>query len=98
MSAPPTLTKPMDFPALATNCEASADYYEQFPGVAAGAVHAVVVDLYRTISLLARMTDRNAPNALGLLAVLTKHRQAMMDLLPEEVFAEISDAIRKQTT
>jgi len=50
---PPTLTKPVDLPALATNCEESAKYYENNPGMTAHA--GIVPDLYRTVALLARM-------------------------------------------
>lgn len=59
---PPTLSKPMDFPGLATNCEATAEFFERHPGMTQGA-SGCVIDLYRTVALLARMvadlqTDR----------------------------------------
>ena len=50
---PPTLTKPMDLPGLATNCEESAKYYESNPGMTAHS--GVVPDLYRTVAGGARL-------------------------------------------
>lgn len=52
---PPTFSTPLDLPALATNCEESAAFYQRAPGLAPQA--GVVIDLYLTIAILARMVE-----------------------------------------
>ena len=53
---PPTLTKPVDLPGLASNCEACADFFERYPGMTERAP-GIVIDLYRNVALLARMVE-----------------------------------------
>jgi hypothetical protein len=55
-----------------------------------------LADLERAIKVWLHIVDKPDP-MLALLATLTKHRQVMLDLLPEDAYREVHEAVEKAT-
>ena len=70
--------------------------------LAARRVHApsaercAIDDAGRAIWALLNISAKPDP-LLAILATLTKHRQVMLDLLPEDVYRDVHDAVEKAT-